>query len=78
MTDNERKLIKAFEDVIWMAIRYAHGRHTFAPSIVREAVESVKSVDPSWVLWRDHTLKPVPEKRKSHHLKSDYLNDLFE
>ena len=78
MTKREKKLIKAFNDVIWMAMRYAHGRHTYAPSLVREAVEAVRSVDPSWVLWRDHTLEPVPENRESFQLKSDYLNDLFE
>ena len=30
---------EAFEDVIWMAIRYAHGRHTYAPDMIREAIE---------------------------------------
>lgn len=78
MTKREKKLIKAFEDVVWMAIRYAHGRQTYAPSLVRKSVEAVKSVDPSWVLWRDHTLKPMPEDLKSFHFKSTYLNDLFE
>ena len=78
MTDNERKLIRAFEDVVWMAIRYAHGRHTFAPTIVREAVESVQSIDPSWKPQPDHVLKPMPEVRNSLQLPCDYLNDLFE
>lgn len=30
-----------FEEVIWMAIRYAHGRHTYAPGMVRDAVKNI-------------------------------------
>jgi hypothetical protein len=26
-------------DLLWMARRYAHGRHTYAPGIVRDAVK---------------------------------------
>lgn len=44
MTDKEKiaMLKKCFEDTIWMAIRYAHGRHTYAPSMVRDSINDFK------------------------------------
>lgn len=79
MTDKDKLefMRKAFSDVIWMAIRYAHGRHTFAPYIVREAIKHVKFIFPDFKLKEDHTIEK-PEKLEEHAIQSDYLNDLFE
>jgi hypothetical protein len=37
MTDKEKIAIlkHCYTETIWMAIRYAHGRYTYAPSMVR-------------------------------------------
>lgn len=35
----EKKLMEAFDDIIYMAIRYAHCRRTAAPDTVRRACE---------------------------------------
>ena len=50
---------KAFDDVVWMAIRYANGRHTYAPSMVREAVNAFKEVFPDWQLKADKTINLI-------------------
>ena len=78
------KLLRAFEDVVWMAIRYANGRHTFAPQMVRDAIASVQTVYPNWKLRHDHTIKTDVELMKRFDdvpglsISSDYLDDLFE
>lgn len=75
----EEILRKCFEDVIWMAIRYAHGRSTYAPGMVRDAVNEFKKVYPEFKLKEDQTIKPpTPEDIGGIRFKSDYLNDLFE
>lgn len=81
MTDKEKieVLEKCFNDVIWMSIRYAHGRHTYAPHMVRRAVESFKKVFPDWKPKEDQTIKE-PEDEEIIDIRSDindYLNDLF-
>jgi len=74
---NEKEILKkAFEDVIWAAIRYAHGRHTYAPDMVRDAVRDFQKVFPEWKPKRDITIEP-PEKLRSPVLRLDYLDDLF-
>ena len=37
MTDKERikRLYNIIEDTFWMSIRYAHGRHTYAPPMIQ-------------------------------------------
>ena len=74
MTDLD-KLKKAFEDVIWMAARYAHGRSTYAPSMVRGAVNAVKEIYPDWTLAPDQTIKPLD--RLEMMSKSDDLTDIY-
>lgn len=75
---NELEAVKkSFEDTIWMAIRYAHGRSTYAPSMVRDAVNRFKQIFPDWKLKKDTTIKP-PEKIDGIGIRSDYLDDLFE
>lgn len=72
--EKEFVLYRAFSDVIWMAIRYAHGRHTYAPGMVREAVEEVRKLYPNFTLQIDNTLKP---RVNNEGLEDDYLEDLF-
>jgi hypothetical protein len=74
MSDLE-KLKKAFEDVIWMAARYAHGRSTYAPTMFREAVALRREVDPEWNLAPDPAVKKL--ERLEMMSQSDDLTDIF-
>lgn len=77
MKDQE-KLKLCFEKVIWMAIRYAHGRSTYAPSEVRDAINKFKEVFPDWELKDDHTIKPPEEGGfVGAKMRGDFLDDLF-
>lgn len=76
--NKEQKLLTAYEDVVWMAIRYAHGRSTFAPSMVRESIKSIQEIFPDWKPHKDPTICPRdPKNNESYILDSDYLDDLF-
>jgi len=76
--NKEQKLLSAYEDVVWMAIRYAHGRATYAPSMVRQSIKKIQEVYPHWKPEKDHVICPRDKNNKdSHILDSDYLNDLF-
>ena len=80
MTDKEKlNILKGcFIDVVWMAIRYAHGRQTYAPSTVRRAVKQFESVFPDWKPKLDNTIKPKTlGKKDSLNFHSDSLLDLF-
>ena len=79
MTKKETAIVrKAFEDPIWMAIRYAHGRHTYAPYMVRDAVNRYKEVFPDFELKKDITINPPkPEEIGGINNESDFLHDLF-
>ena len=70
---------EAFDDVIWMAIRYAHGRHTYAPDIVREAITKVKEIFPDFELKKDDTIEsPKEYELYSYYIsRKDWLDDLF-
>lgn len=78
MTDNQKIEIlkKCFEDVVWMAIRYAHGRMTYAHYMVRDAVKEFKKVFPDWEMKPDITIKP-PDEMMDIQIRSDFLDDLF-
>ncbi len=77
MTDLD-KLKKAFEDVIWMAARYASGRSTYAPSMVREAVNLFKEVDPNWEMRPDNTIMADKCLRmEADNLGADFLLDIY-
>lgn len=80
MTDLEKiqKLKHAFEETIWMAIRYADGRHTYAPSMVRDAIKEFQKVFPDWKPRHDIVINP-PNKEDLGGMKfaSDYLHDVF-
>ena len=76
----EKDILKeAYEDVIWMAIRYANGRATYAPSMVRDSIKQFQKVFPSWKPRNDPTLK-IDKKwlRDTRNLESDWLDDLVE
>jgi len=74
-------LKECLREVLWMAIRYAHGRHTYAPHRVREVVNSLKKRFPEeeWPK-KDSTIKPPKKKDMgcAIALRGDYLDDLFE
>jgi hypothetical protein len=67
-----------FEETIWMAIRYAHGRHTYAPSTVRDAIKHFQSGNTDWKPSEDKTLHKPSEELSETPFASfdDYLNDL--
>ena len=76
--NNEQKLLSAYEDVVWMAIRYAHGRSTYAPSMVRQSIEKIQEIYPHWRPKKDHVICPRnPKNKENSILDSDYLDDLF-
>lgn len=81
MTKDEKIKILShcFEEVIWMAIRYADGRHTYAPGMVRDAIKSFKKVNPDWNPREDKTLeKPSEDELGGISFYSDYLWDLVQ
>ena len=64
------------DDILWMAIRYAHGRQTMAPSTVRSAFKKIKEIWPDFKIGRDNTIKPPTESDSG--FREDYLDDLYE
>ena len=46
-------------DTFWMARRYAHGRHTYTPSMVRDAYKILKKHFPDLVPQSDITITPM-------------------
>ena len=81
MNDQEKidTLKKCFEDVVWMAIRYGHGRHTYATSMVRDSIRDFQKVFPDWEVKEDRTIEPPEEDElNGFNLREDYLNDLFD
>lgn len=80
MTDKEKITIlkNCYTEIIWMAIRYAHGRHTYAPSMVRDSINDFKKVFPDWKLKEDSVIKPPSENELGGmSFRDDYLDDLF-
>lgn len=76
--NKEQKLLSAYEDVVWMAIRYAHGRATYAPSMVRQSIKKIQEIYPDWKPQKDHVICPRdPKHNESYIFDSDYLDDLF-
>ena len=75
-------LKEAYTEVIWMAIRYAHGRQTYAPSTVRDSIKQFQKVFPDWKPRYDGTLKDDRELRLRMGVKllpkEDWLDDLVE
>ncbi len=87
MTEKEFQLKKCFENTIWMAIRYANGRHTYAPYIVRDVVNTYKKLYPEWNLTIDDVVIKDYQRFKDHpennldlpgFPKEDWLIDLYQ
>lgn len=74
MTDKEI-LRSCFDDVIWMAARYAHGRYTSAPGIIREAVKRFQGVFPDWEPRADISIGKLPHRPAG--FPGDSLEDIF-
>ena len=70
---DEKRLQSAIEDILWMAARYAHGRHTYAPSTVRDSVEVFKDIFPEFNIKQDKVIEPSMDM----YFSSDYLDDIF-
>jgi hypothetical protein len=80
MKDKEKiaLLKQCFDDTIWMAIRYAHSRSTYAPGMVRRAVDDFKKIFPDWEPKEDITIKPpTDDDLRGIYSRQDYLDDLF-
>ena len=74
----EKKLQAAIENILWMAARYAHGRHTYAPSMVRESVEVFTSIFPEFKIKQDHVIEsPTDHEIGGFSFRTDYLDDIF-
>lgn len=41
LTKENKNLKHIIQEIFWMARRYAHGRHTYAPSIVRQCYKTI-------------------------------------
>ncbi len=77
-TKDKQRLKSAIEDILWMAARYAHGRHTYAPSIVRDSVKVFKDVFPDFKIEQDKGIEvPSEDQIEGFSLRSDYLDDIF-
>ena len=75
---NEKRLQTAIEDILWMAARYAHGRHTYAPSTVRESVEVFKDVFSNFNIKQDRVIEsPADHEINGMSFRTDYLHDIF-
>jgi hypothetical protein len=75
---DEKKLQSAIEEILWMAARYAHGRHTYAPSMVRDSVAVFKDVFPDFKIKQDHVIEsPADDEVGGLSFRSDYLDDIF-
>lgn len=76
--DKEQKLKSIIDDLLWMAARYAHGRHTYAPGMVRDAVEMMQILYPDWKPIPDKCIEPPKESEiKGFSFRDNYLDDIF-
>ena len=78
MNTREKKLKKIIDDTLWMAIRYSHGRSTYASSMVRDAVQTLHELYPDFKLREDITIEPPSEGVVGGmRFREDWLDDLF-
>lgn len=72
------ELQQAIEDILWMAARYAHGRHTYAPLMVRNSVKVFERIFPDFKINEDHVIEPpFDDEVGGLSFRSDYLDDIF-
>jgi len=75
-----KQTIRGLEAIIkgsfWMSRRYAHGRHTYAPGIIREQYKYLKKWRPELVPEHDDSIQP-PKDGDVHGMsfRDDYLDD---
>lgn len=75
---HEETLVRYIDQLLWMAARYAHGRMTYAPGMVREVVEYMSKTYPDWKPKRDDVIEPPKEGDvKGMSFRKDYLDDIF-
>lgn len=66
----------AVRDLFWMARRYAHGRHTYAPGIIRDWYKKLKEWYPDILIQHDETIEPPKaENVGGICFRSDWLDD---
>jgi hypothetical protein len=77
ITDKQRIQIleQVIQDTFWMARRYAHGRKTYAPSMVRDAYNLLKNLGIE--IKHDDVIK-APENIEFDWRRFDYLDDINE
>ena len=83
MTKNKEKyevegLLKIIKDLFWMARRYAHGRHTYAPSMVRDAYKFLKRWYPDFEFRHDVVIEPPTDEEQKLGMREDWLDDTNE
>lgn len=78
LEEDVRVLKQVIVDTLWCAVRYAHGRSTYAPHTVRDAYQQLINRfpdDSSLVLREDTVLVPVD---LSTTIRGDNLHDLWQ
>lgn len=74
-TQREISLEAIIRDTFWMARRYAHGRHTYAPGIIRDAYGALKRL--GITIREDSTIEPPSDEEiGGMSFRSDYLDDI--
>ena len=63
-TKKEKKLIRALEETLWMANRYSFGRLSYAPSMFKDAFDSIKDLLNPIEIKRIEEDKVIEEIRK--------------
>lgn len=75
---NKTEILKQIiRDTFWMARRYAHGRHTYAPGMIRDAYKMLKKYFPELVPFRDIVIEET-RRTTTDNLTGDYLDDCNE
>ena len=74
---NEQALLQIIGDTLWMAARYAHGRRTYAPSTVRDAVKKLQAMYPDFEIKRDGAITPPTPEEEKRGFRSDRLEDIL-
>lgn len=70
-------LRSCIKDIFWMARRYAHGRHTYAPEVIRIWYNIFKANYPELIPNHDCTLEP-PSPNEVGQWELDWLHDCNE
>ena len=63
-------------ELFFWARRYAHGRHTYLPDVIRRIYKTITEKYPSIYIPRDETIKPPKENTGGMHFRNDYLDDV--